>query len=177
VDRISQALIDGKRMAFIVGDYFREHVPGFERAFVAGTAEDLGIRASRWIDGAFCFRSAMRAQPTRFSDAIGRGVVQRNYVKNPARGAWNAQTFRDETFDIPYRCLLPRMIEGLVMGSGRSVSAENPMLLRVMAHTMVIGQGAGVAAATAARDNCLPRDVNIATIQEELARQGVQLDR
>ena len=173
---IPQAMNDGKRLAFQIGDYFRAHVPGFERACVVGTADDLGIRASRWIDGEFSFGAAMRSGTARIDDAIGRGVAQRNYAKNLAPGAWGAQTFRDETFDIPYRCLLPRNVEGLLMGSGRSVSAENPMLLRVMAHTMVIGQGAGVAAAVSARDEVLPRQVAVDAVQAELIRQGVALD-
>jgi hypothetical protein len=44
-----------------------------------------------------------------------------------------------------------------------------------MALTMVVGQGAGVAAAIAAGDNTIPRDVDIERVQQELRRQGVQL--
>jgi hypothetical protein len=162
-------------MAFYVTDYFRKYLPGFERSYVIGTADDLGMRATRWIDGESVFTETMKSKPTRFHDAIGRGVVQKNYVKNPAPDAWNVQSFTDETFDIPYRCLIPRKIDDLLIGSGRSVSASTPMLLRVMALTMVVGQGAGVAAAISARDNVAPRNVNIAALQEELEQQGVDL--
>lgn len=40
---------------------------------------------------------------------------------------------------------------------------------------MVIGQGAGIAAAISVQDNVIPRDVNIATVQKELRQQGVDL--
>lgn len=175
ISKITRAMTDGKKMAFYVAGYFRKHIPGFERAYVIGTADDLGMRATRWIDGEFVFTENMKARPIRFKDAMGRGVVQKNYIKNKSPGAWGAQTFTDEFFDIPYRCLLPRKIEGLLMGSGRSVSASSPMLLRVMALTMVIGQGAGVAAAISVQDNVIPRHVNITTVQKKLKQQGVDL--
>jgi len=44
-----------------------------------------------------------------------------------------------------------------------------------MAVTMIVGQGAGVAAATSARAGCTPREVQIGAVQEELRRQGVAL--
>ena len=175
IETISRAMADGKRMAFVVTRFFREHVPGFERACVIGLADDLGMRVTRWIDGDVQFTREMKETPARFPDAIGRGVVEKDYRKNPAEGAWGCQTFTNETFDIPYGCLVPRRIDGLLMGAGRSVSAEGPWLLRVMALTMVVGQGAGVAAAGAAASGAQPRDVDIAAVQAELRRQGVEL--
>ncbi|HUU60531.1 MAG TPA: FAD-dependent oxidoreductase [Phycisphaerae bacterium] len=175
VGRISRAMIDGRKMAFYVTGFFREHVPGFERACVIATADDLGIRASRWIDGEFVFTREMKQNPTRFDDAVGRGVVERDVKKNPAPNAWGVQTFTNDTFDVPCRALLPRKVENLIMGAGRSISAADPLLLRVMALTMVVGQGAGTAAAVAARSGATPRDVDVAAVQQELIRQGVTL--
>ncbi len=176
VATISRAMSDGKRMAFVVRDFFRQNVPGFARSCVIGLADDLGMRATRWIEGEFEFTRGMKENPTRFDDAIGRGVVERDVRKHQADDAWGVQTFTDATFDVPYRCLLPKQIDGLLMGAGRSISAENPMLLRVMALTMVIGQGAGVAAAVAARAGVVPRQADVRTVQDELRRQGVVLD-
>jgi len=61
------------------------------------------------------------------------------------------------------------------MGAGRSVSTDNPYLLRTMAQTMVVGQGAGTAAAVAARTGQSSRAVDVAAVQDELRRQGVAL--
>jgi hypothetical protein len=174
VGEITRAITDGKRMAFQVTEYFTKHVPGFERACVIGTADDLGIRASRWIEGEADFTPEMKSEGARFEDAVGRGVVQRDFRKHEGPKAWGCQTFVDDTFDIPYRCLLPKGIEGLVMGAGRSVSQTNPFLLRTMALTMVTGQAAGVAAAVAAAEGSTPREVSVQGVQEELVRQGVE---
>jgi hypothetical protein len=175
IRKISRAMIDGRRMARAVTDFFRCRVPGFDRAFVVAMADDLGIRASRWSDGEFVFTREMRENATRFGDAVGRGVVQRDLCKHPGERAWGVQTFTNDTFDVPYRCLVPCNVEGLLMGAGRSVSAQNPYLLRVMAHTMVVGQAAGAAAAVAAGHGSPPRDVDVRAVQAELRRQGVGL--
>ena len=175
ISKISRSAIDGRRMAYVVTDFFSQHLPGFQDAFVVATADDLGIRASRWIDAEFVFTRAMKENPTTFGDAVGRGVVERDIVKHPGKRAWGVQTFTNDTFDIPYRCLLPNDVEGLIMGAGRSISAEHPFLLRVMALTMVVGQGAGVAAAVAAKGNDSLRNVDLADVQSELQRQGVAI--
>jgi hypothetical protein len=175
VAQITRAVSDGKRMAFHVTEFFTRHVPGFERAFVIGTADDLGIRASRWIEGEFDFAAEMKSEGARFEDAIGRGVVQRDLKKHEGPKAWGCQTFVDATFDIPYRCLLPKRVEGLVMGAGRSLSQTNPFLLRVMALTMVTGQAAGVAAAVSADQGTTPGAVDVSCVQETLRDQGVEL--
>ena len=77
---------------------------------------------------------------------------------------------------VGYRCLLPREVDGLIMGAGRSVNADPPSLLRAMALTMVVGQGAGTAAALAARSGATFRTVDVTAVQEELRRQGVEFD-
>jgi hypothetical protein len=175
IETISRAMADGKRMALTVTRFFRERVPGFQRACVIGLADDLGMRVTRWIDGDVQFTRQMKETPFRSPDAIGRGVVEKDYKKHPAENAWGCQTFTNETFDIPYGCLVPRRIEGLLMGAGRSVSSESPWLLRVMGLTMVVGQGAGAAAAVAAREGVPPRRVDVAAVQRELRQQGVEL--
>lgn len=174
-ETISRAIADGREMAFEVTDFFRRELPGFEHAFVNATADDLGIRASRWLDGEFSFTSAMREDGASFRDAVGRGACYRHERKHPGEGAWSAQVFNDATFDVPLRCLLPREVDGLLMGAGRSVSADSPYLLRVMALTMVVGQAAGAAAAVAAQAGLPPREVDVTPVQDELHRQGVEL--
>ena len=61
----------------------------------------------------------------------------------------------------------------LAIGAGRSVSSDDPWPLRVMAHTMIVGQAAGVAAAVAAGTGAAPREVSIAAVQAGLRQQGV----
>lgn len=174
-EQISRSVLDGRRMAFIVTEVYRKYIPGFANAFVAGTATNLGVRTSRCLDGDFVFTVEMMQAGMRQPDAVGRFVGYDHVVKHTGVNAWGAQVCHTDSADLPYRCLLPKRIDGLLMGAGRSISTANPSLLRVMVHTMVVGQGAGVAAAVAARTGTVPRQVAISAVQAELRRQGVVL--
>jgi len=174
-ERISRSIADGRRMASVVAKVYRAHIPGFERAFLVGTAANLGVRTSRYLDGEFVFERSMLASGTRQPDSVGRLVGFDHIVKHHGHGAWSSQVCHEVPSDLPFRCLLPRGIDGLIVGAGRSVSAADPSLLRVMAHTMVVGQAAGTAAAVAGKDGVTPREVEIPTVQDELRRQGVAL--
>ena len=129
----------------------------------------------RYLDGDFVFTADMTDAGKRAEDAVGRAVGWDSVVKHPGKGAWGAQACREDSFDVPYRCLLPRGVENLLIGSGRSVSTDNPSLLRAMVPTMVVGQAAGAAAAVSAKGGLVPRDIGVPLIQEELRRQGVEL--
>ncbi len=172
-ERITRSIQDGRRMAFTVAEVYRKYIAGFANAFVAGTAANLGVRTSRYLDGDFVFTGAMMQAGTRHPDAVGRFVGNDNVVKHAGAHAWGSQVCHADSSDLPYRCLLPRGIDGLLMGAGRSISSANPSLLRAMVYTMVVGQGAGVAAAVAARTGVAPRHVGISAVQAELRRQGV----
>jgi hypothetical protein len=172
-EQISRSVMDGRRMAFTVAEVYRTYIPGFARAFVAGTAANLGVRTSRYLDGDFVFTAGMMEAGARHSDSVGRFVGYDHVVKHAGPNAWGSQVCHIDSSDLPYRCLLPRGIDGLIMGAGRSISTDNPFLLRVMAHTMVVGQAAGTAAAVAARTGTAPRQADIVEIQAELRRQGV----
>jgi hypothetical protein len=175
VGKASQSIQDGRKMAFTLADVYRRYVPGFDEAFVAGTAANLGVRTSRYIDGAFVFTAGMMAAGTRQPDAVGRAVGWDHPILHRGPRAWGCQVMREDSFDLPYRCLLPRGVDGLLMGAGRSLSTENPSLLRVMVHTMVAGQAAGAAAAVTTRTGATPQTVDISAVQVELQRQGVRL--
>lgn len=174
-EQISRSVMDGRRMAFIVAGVYRKYIPGFSNAFVAGTAANLGVRTSRYLDGDFVLTPAMTEAGVRQPDAVGRIVNYSYVVKHPGPNAWSALVCNADSADLPFRCLLPKRIDGLLMGAGRSISTSNPFLLRVMAQTMVIGQAAGTAASVSVKMGTTPRRVGIADVQAELKRQHVSL--
>ncbi len=174
-EQISRSIADGRRMAFTVADVYRKYIPGFANAFIAGTAANLGVRTSRYLDGEFVFTADMLKPGVRHPDAVGTLVGWENQIKHHGANAWGSQVCHADSADLPYRCLLPKGVDGLLMGAGRSISTDNPSLLRVMVHTMVVGQAAGTAAAVIAGSGCQTREVNLADVQTELKRQGVCL--
>ena len=81
-----------------------------------------------------------------------------------------------EGYDIPYRCLVPKEVENLLV-SGRCISSEQQPYEshRAMVPIMAIGQAAGVAAALGASEDVTPRDLNVEHLQNQLLAQGAEL--
>ncbi|MBS3763442.1 MAG: FAD-dependent oxidoreductase [Planctomycetes bacterium] len=162
---ISDLLREGRKLAEHVADFARRTFPGCEESFILATADAPGLRRTRWLDADYTMTWEEYESAPSYPDAVGRGVVMSQRPMHPT----------NKTFDIPLRCLLPPTIENLVIGSGRGASCEPAELLRVMSVTMAVGQGAGVAAATAAGGNGMIGEVDIESVQTELRKQGVEL--
>jgi hypothetical protein len=174
-EALSRSLQGGRRVAYLFSDCLKKYVPGFEKAFVSATADDLGIRGSRLIVGRSSFSGGMAAASYRCADAIGVGVAWQNKIMHSGKRAWGAQAFTNEAYQIPLSCLLPKGIDNLVIGSGKGADTDPPLMLRAMGLTMAVGQGAGAAAAVAARAGVPVSAVNLADLRAELLRQGVEL--
>jgi hypothetical protein len=80
------------------------------------------------------------------------------------------------SYDIPYRCLVPQVIENLLVG-GKAISTDRDSYARFLQETMVTGQAAGVAAAICARKGITPRQLeqDVAELQATLLKQGAIL--
>jgi hypothetical protein len=168
---ISQSILDGRKMVFQVAEVYKKYIPGFENAFVAGVADNLGVRWTRRIDGPSKLQEIKAG--FRADDAVGRVVGWTDEKKHKGIDAWGVQVCHNDNFDISRSWLLPEQVEGLIIGTGRGANTKGPGDLRVMVHTMAVGQGAGVTAAIAAKTGSTPRAVSIAMVQEELKNQGV----
>ena len=144
-------------------EFYRKNIPGFEKAFLLDTASQVPVRATRQIVGEYTFKEKDALEGKRFDDCIARGNVCGSRVE----------------FDVPYRILLPKEINNLLV-AGRCVSAESPLgmhQLRPMVHCLGTGQGAGCAAALCVKEKVLPGEVNIEELQDILIGQGVVLKK
>lgn len=79
-------------------------------------------------------------------------------------------------YDIPYRCLVPVNIDGLLC-AGRCVSTTHEALntMRLIAPCFITGQAAGIASAISVKDGVQPRKVDIKKLQEILKERGANL--
>ena len=76
--------------------------------------------------------------------------------------------------DLPYRCLLPKGLDGiLVVGLGASAQRDAMTLIRMQPDLQNQGYAAGKAAAEAARLDGRTRDVDIKELQHQLVRENV----
>jgi hypothetical protein len=73
----------------------------------------------------------------------------------------------------PYRCLLPRGLEGLlVTGLGMSMHRDASALVRMQLDMQNQGYAAGVAAAMAVKSGCTPRRIDVKALQKHLVAIG-----
>jgi hypothetical protein len=84
--------------------------------------------------------------------------------------------FNHEGFDIPYRSLIPKKAEGLIL-TGRCISCEQAPFqsARSMAPAMAIGHASGCAAAVAAKSSTPPRKLDVKALQKLLLSQNAEL--
>ena len=79
-------------------------------------------------------------------------------------------------YEIPYRCLLPKGVQGLIV-AGRCISSDQPAFesWRSMAPCMSLGEAAGTAAALSALKGVEPKELDIKCLQQQLVRQGAEI--
>ncbi len=148
------------------------NTPGYEEIFLLDTASQLGVRMSRILDGEYKLTLEDTMTYRSFDDVIG------------ISGAWTTMMYRGEAvrpaerpcWQIPYRSLLPRKIENLIV-AGRCFCFEKDLVedTRIIGTCLVTGHGAGAAAAIAARKGIKAREVNPNELKKLLLEQGAWL--
>ncbi len=96
------AEIQGRDRMMALLEFARANLPGFEKAKMLGAAEQIGIRQTRLLQGEY--------------------VVTRDDVKN--RRYFDDTVCRGRDYYTPYRALLPRVSDNLIV-AGRHYSAES----------------------------------------------------
>ena len=80
----------------------------------------------------------------------------------------------DFRVDMPYRCLLPKGLDGiLVVGLGASAERDAMTLVRMQADLQNQGYAAGMAAAMAAKLDGCTRKIDIKQVQQQMVQEGV----
>jgi hypothetical protein len=170
---LSRAEVEGQRQLHMALEVLRRYIPGFRECFLQAVMPAVSIRASRRIVGEYELTRADVESGARFPDAIARGAYPMS-VQSPTQPNVRQHLFvRDGgDYDIPFRSLLPKETEGLLV-AGRCLSATREAVgsARMGAQCMAYGHAAGVAAALAAHDAILPRAVSIAGLRRALQEQ------
>lgn len=154
---MSKATCDARKACFKAAGFLKDNLPGFENSFIVSTAQELGVRVTRHIVGEHVL--TREDANTKFFDVIGVGSTG----------------FPGRPFEIPYRCMLPKKVEGLIVASGKAVSTRPGGYLRGMTTCMVLGQAAGVAAALVAKQRATARKIDVRGMQSELLSQKAYL--
>ena len=146
--------------------------PELADARVVETPPLLGVRQTRFIEGEYKLTARDAIEGRRFDDVVAISSAPIIHYYGYRR------YLEHEGYDIPYRCLVPKQIDGLLV-AGRCISSEQQPYEshRSMVPIMAIGQAAGAAAALCAREGLTPRRLNVPLLQEMLLAQGAELRR
>jgi hypothetical protein len=145
------------------------NVPGLENCFLMRVGAHVGVRDTRRLIGEYVLTLEDALNAPEFPDVVARkyGAIDANqlFIGPMSSG-----------FGYPYRSLLPRRIENLLV-AGRCASATflGHAAGKSMGNMMEVGQAAGVAAAMCASSRIRPRELEVAQLQRVLIGMGVHL--
>lgn len=155
-------------------DEMKAALPGFEDAWLLDCPE-ISVRETRHFRGEYVLDIEDILSQREFPDGIGKGChpidiqpIPDSLRKYPLAHRWS--------FNIPYRCLLPKGVENLLL-AGRCISNthEASGCTRPTVQCMVTGQAAGTAAALSAAEGVAPRALSMEDLRARLQAQGVIL--
>jgi hypothetical protein len=166
---LTEAEIETREKMIPVVDFLRRHMPGYEECYLVATGAQVGTRESRRIVGEYLLTS---------KGDISEGRKHSDNICQGRRNRGDSIVDADPAFDIPYRCLVPKSIDGLLV-AGRCISIDHTagliIAIRDGIQTMGIGQAAGTAAALSSQNNFPPRELDIQLLQRTLVSQGMNL--
>ncbi len=174
VDDLTSAEVKARNQAWILLNFCKKYIPGFERAFMMATGTQTEPRETRRVIGDYVVTEDDILDGRKFDDVVAKGATNLDIHSPLPEGGEDHLDVKDGgTFDIPYRALLPKGFEGiLVVGRCMSGTALANTSLRYVTVCMSTGQAAGTAAALAAKAHVRLRDLDITSLQATLRRQG-----
>ena len=154
--------------------FLKEYVPGYENCWLMSSASLIGIRETRHFEG----MESLSKDDILEAKYYDNWVVRRGWFNFDVHNLTGASL--DKTgiqrgwkqngeYSIPYGCLLPKKIEGLLL-SGRNISGSHlaHSNFRIMSVCIAIGEAAGVAAALSVKQNIKLSLVDVKEIQKNL---------
>lgn len=157
-----------REQVFGIARLLRSHVPGFERAAVTWTTVQVGVRRTRIVSCEYDLSPADVLEGRRFDDEIALYGFHDCAPRRKVGG--------DGAYGIPYRCLVPKEVDNLLV-AGRMITSdwETHMSTRNTVSCMAQGQAAGTAAALACQEGVSPRLLDVAALRAALREDGVYL--
>jgi hypothetical protein len=166
VEELTRVEVNARKRALITYEFMKKHVPGFERSFIMLSAPQLGLQGGRRVIGEYTLTEKDMESDEIFEDTIA-------VLANNDNGEISA---KHPTLCIPYRCLVPHQVDGLLVAC-RAFSSDDSVnqWFNIIPHCICYGQAAGTAAAMAAKAGIQPRKVDYKALRANLVKQGVWL--
>lgn len=174
---LSKAQQIGRKKIRRIAAFFKEYVRGFEASYIGTVAPMVGVRESRRIVGDYTLTEEDFFNEARFPDAIARNSYPIDIHSTKSKNGIVMKHLPPGHYhEIPYRCLLPLGVEGLIV-AGRCLSATfaAQAAVRIQQNCRAFGEAAGIAAAMAVEYGITPRKVDVNELRRRLNTGGAQI--
>jgi hypothetical protein len=184
--QVSGAIVEARRQIHEVFLPAMRRIPGLENLRLAQSAPTIGVREGRRIQGRYRLDLDDLLEARRFDDAVTSTGFHLDVHEidptnpddpklPPLPEGMTRHTI--PRCDIPYRCLLPENVDGLLV-AGRCISGTHVAhgVYRVTGTCMGMGQAAGLAAATAAARNVSPAALDGKDLHQMLVERGARFE-
>jgi hypothetical protein len=166
VEQLTKIDVLARKRAIITFEFMKKNMPGFEKSFIMLTSPQLGTQGGRRINGEYTLSEKDLETDEVFEDTIA--VLANNDYGEISQ--------KHPALCIPYRCLVPRKVDGLLVAC-RAFSSSDTIneTFNIIPHCLCYGQAAGTAAALAVKAGVQPRKVDYKSLQKSLIKQGVNI--
>ena len=172
-EHVTRATMIGQEQCQHIFQFMKKHAPGFENSRIIATADAIGIRETRHIEGEYKLTGDEVAACKVHEDAIACMATNMDTHNKDNPGGSFFIPKNGPFFTVPYLCLVPKGISNLLV-AGRAISADAiaGSAIRMMPSCMAFGQAAGTAAAMCAAQGIAPKNVDIQVLRKTLVEQG-----
>lgn len=167
---LTRAEIEGRKQAYQVTEFLRKHAPGYKDCFISEMPAVIGVRETRRFLGCEYLTRSDLLEGRKRPDAVVQDALFVIDIHNPdGPGQSEGSAVECRPYDIPYGCLVPREIDGLLL-AGRCISGSHDAhaSYRVMTICLGIGAAAGAAGAIASAQGITARLVSPEQIRKAI---------
>ncbi len=162
--KITEATVQARAELHKIVNGLRKLGGPWEGLQIAATAEQIGVRDGRRIQGRYVVNKEDLIAGARYEDAVVRptfpvDIHALNHEANKT-AAYHNGGVKVKPYDVPLRALLAKDVDGLMM-AGRCISGDfiSHASYRVTGNSVAMGEAAGVTSALAALSKRLPHQV------------------
>ena len=134
---------------------------------LVNVASQTGVRQTNQVVGLYTLSENDIFNARKHEDAVASTKYGID-IHSP-EGSKTCDVRELQTYDIPYRCMVPKGIENVLV-SGRAISATHVAMssARVMPTCFALGEAAGIASALSIDEDCKLKDISIQKLRELL---------
>jgi hypothetical protein len=162
--KITEATVQARAELHKIVNGLRKLSGPWEGLQIAATAEQIGVRDGRRIQGRYVVNKEDLVTGARYEDAVVRPTfpVDIHALTKEANktSAYHNGGVKVKPYDVPLRALIAKDVDGLMM-AGRCISGDfiSHASYRVTGNSVAMGEAAGVTSALAALSKRLPHEV------------------